>query len=128
MDIIFKACALAIVVLLLGVFVKQHNASVGILIAICGCGALIYMIAPQAKGLFDFCNQLAQSAGISSEITLPIFKVLAVAICVKITAQVCRDSGQSAIAANIEICGAVCAFICAAPILQAALKLIGAIG
>lgn len=128
MDIIFKLCALAIVVLLLVAFVKQHNASVGILLAICGSIALIYMIAPQAKALFDFCNQLAQSAGIGSDITLPIFKVLAVAICVKITAQICRDSGQSALATNIEICGAVCAFICAAPILQAALQLIGAIG
>jgi stage III sporulation protein AD len=52
-------------------------------------------------------------------------RVVAMAVCVRITAELCRDSGERAVAAKIEIAGAVLSLACALPLVEQALTLIG---
>lgn len=128
MEMIIKVSLLAIIGALLASFVRQYNVPVAIVVSIAAAGAVIFLIAPQIKALFDFFNLLISSAGLERSTVLPVFKVIAVAICVKITSQICKDCNQGALAANVEICGAVCGVICAMPLLQEALRMISKIG
>ena len=54
-----------------------------------------------------------------------IFKVLAVAYITDLTAQLCRDAGESAVGGKVELAGKVIIFYLALPILSAILELIG---
>ena len=54
-----------------------------------------------------------------------IFKVLAVAYISDLTAQLCRDAGESAVGGKVELAGKVIIFYLALPILSAILELIG---
>ena len=54
-----------------------------------------------------------------------IFKVLAVAYIADLTAQLCRDAGESAVGGKVELAGKVIIFYLALPILSAILELIG---
>ena len=56
-----------------------------------------------------------------------IMKVLAVAYLADFTAQICKDSGENAIAGKVELAGKIVIFYLAAPILLAILELINSI-
>lgn len=56
-----------------------------------------------------------------------IIKVLAVAYIADFTAQICKDSGEGAIAGKVELAGKIMIFYLAIPILVAILELINSI-
>ena len=56
-----------------------------------------------------------------------IMKVLAVAYLADFTAQICKDSGESAIAGKVELAGKIVIFYLAVPILLSILELINSI-
>ena len=119
MDVLFKLCAFALVTLVLAVFLQQHSPQTTALLAVAACAAILWELAPYIRGLLDFCGQLASRAGLDGQ--------LLIAVCCRITAEVCRDNGQKALAAQVELGGAVCGLLCALPLLQRALELIGAL-
>ena len=97
------------------------------MLAVAACVAILWVLAPYIRGLLDFCGQLASRAGLDGQLLLPVCKVMGIAVCCRITAEVCRDNGQKALAAQVELGGAVCGLLCALPLLQRALELIGAL-
>ena len=70
-------------------------------------------------------RRLALGAGLDGALLAPLYKGIGVALCARLTAELCRDQGQRALAAKVELCGAVCGLICALPLLQRALSLAG---
>ena len=61
------------------------------------------------------------------EITLlltPLYKTVGIALVVKVGGGLCRDAGESALAAALEFAGTVCALLTALPLLRAVLELI----
>ena len=127
MDVLFKLCAFALVTLVLAVFLQQHSPQTTALLAVAACVAILWVLAPYIRGLLDFCGQLASRAGLDGQLLLPVCKVMGIAVCCRITAEACRDNGQKALAAQVELGGAVCGLLCALPLLQRALELIGAL-
>ena len=127
MDVLFKLCAFALVTLVLAVFLQQHSPQTTALLAVAACVAILWVLAPYIRGLLDFCGPLASRAGLDGQLLLPVCKVMGIAVCCRITAEVCRDNGQKALAAQVELGGAVCGLLCALPLLQRALELIGAL-
>lgn len=63
-------------------------------------------------------------AGIGIAIAV-LNQVLAVAYITDLTAQLCRDAGESAVGGKVELAGKVIIFYLALPILSAILELIG---
>lgn len=126
METIFQTCAFALVCLVLLVFLNQHSPQTGVLVSLTACVGLLLALAPQLYQLLNFCRQLALEAGLSGSLLAPLFKGMGVALCARLTAELCRDQGQRALAAKVELCGAVCGLLCALPLLQRALSLAGA--
>ncbi|MFR0941350.1 MAG: SpoIIIAC/SpoIIIAD family protein [Butyricicoccus sp.] len=59
-----------------------------------------------------------------SALYLPVCKAVGVAVVVRITAALCRDAGQSALAAKMEIAGAVLTFSVCLPLFEQVLDLL----
>lgn len=127
MDVLFKVCAFALIALVLAVFLQQYSPQTAVLIAVAACVGILLFLLPQFSAVVTFCRSLAGSAGLDNETLLPVFKVMGIAVCTKVTAEVCRDNSQRALAAKVELCGALCGLVCALPLLQTALRLIGAV-
>jgi len=54
----------------------------------------------------------------------PLWKVLAIALTVRVGGAFCRDAAQGALASVLETAGAVCALTAAAPLLLAVVELV----
>ena len=79
--------------------------------------AYLAITAQRFSGLLSQC-------GLDSALYLPVCKAVGVAVVVRITAALCRDAGQSALAAKMEIAGAVLTLSVCLPLFEQVLDLI----
>lgn len=56
---------------------------------------------------------------------MPVAKAVGIAAVVRIAGAVCRDAGQSALAASLELAGAAAAVVVCLPLFERVLGLIG---
>lgn len=69
-------------------------------------------------------RRIFEEADISESSISIIFKVLAICCITHITSEICRDSGEGAIASAAELCGRAEIIVLSLPILQSFISLI----
>ena len=77
-----------------------------------------------ANMFFALLRTLAEKTGLSGAVFTPLWKVLAIALTVRVGGAFCRDAAQGALASVLETAGAVCALTAAAPLLLAVVELV----
>jgi len=87
---------------------------------------LMLCILPEISRAVKVFSSFAHNAGIDGEIFLPVFKAVGICICVRITAEICRDNGERAVAAAVELAGTAAGILCILPLLENALGRLGA--
>ena len=74
--------------------------------------------------LFAFCERVLGLTGLPLALFVPVVKATAIALVARFSCALCADAGQSALAALMNTAGAVCALVCALPLLEALLELV----
>lgn len=121
---IISLAGTAVISAVLCVVVKQYKpeAAVGIGLA-CGViilGAVIAMLAPSIEAI----NTLTQTAGIDGEFARVLLKALAVCYVTQLSADCCRDAGESAIAAKLELAGRAAILVVSLPVFTSLAELV----
>ncbi len=101
---IFKICFTAVVTVFLCVLLKRYNSEYAIACAVCGCCMLIVLASGEIYSLFSVFYSMAEKSGIDSEFITIILKITGIAYIGQFSAGLCRDAGETAIAANVELC------------------------
>ena len=89
-----------------------------------GRGDFTFAVFSAAGSAAQRFSGLLSQCGLDSALYLPVCKAVGVAVVVRITAALCRDAGQSALAAKMEIAGAVLTFSVCLPLFEQVLDLI----
>ncbi|MGN1423871.1 MAG: SpoIIIAC/SpoIIIAD family protein [Oscillospiraceae bacterium] len=118
MDIISLA-GVGIIAAALCVVLRRHSpdAALGVSIA-CGLivlAAVVKMLAPSVETL----SALADSAGIGGDLAAAMLKALAVCYITQLSADACRDAGESAIASKLELAGRAALALITLPVFTA---------
>ncbi len=124
MNGLIAACGLVLLVLVLSMTLKKDAPAIAFLLTLTA-GVLILLRAFDLVGgtMQRFSGLLAQG-GITQNLYLPVLKTVGVAVVVRVVSALCRDSGQSALAAKLEIVGAVLALSLCLPLLEQVLELV----
>lgn len=124
MNSLIAACGLVLLVLVLSMTFKKDAPAIAFLLTLTA-GVLILLRAFALVGgtMQRFSGLLAQG-GITQSLYLPVLKTVGVAVVVRIMSALCRDSGQSALAAKLEIMGAILALSMCLPLLEQVLELV----
>ena len=125
MELIFRLCALAVLAALLALLLKGKQGELGILVALAGLVTLFLALAGPFGDLLAFLRTLSEGTGLESTVFTPLYKILGIALVVHLGGQLCRDAGESALAAGLETAGSVCAMLAALPLLERVLSLLG---
>ena len=125
MELIFRLCALAVLAALLALLLKGKQGELGILVALAGLVTLFLALAEPFVDLLAFLRALSEGTGLDSTVFTPLYKILGIALVVHLGGQLCRDAGESALAAGLETAGSVCAMLAALPLLERVLSLLG---
>lgn len=124
MNSLIAACGLVLLVLVLSMTLKKEVPAIAFLLTLTA-GVLLLLRAFDVVGgtMQRFSGLLAQG-GLTQRLYLPVLKTVGVAVVVRIMSALCRDSGQSALAAKLEIIGAVLALSLCLPLLEQVLELV----
>lgn len=127
MALIIKLCLLALTACTLALLIKVKSPQSALLLSLTVCCVLLVQLVPQLQSIMQYYQALAQRIGLDNAIFQPLLKVVALSVCIRITSELCRDAGERAIAAQVELAGAAAGILCALPLLQQALSVIGAL-
>lgn len=104
-DNCFIVAAFCICAAVFAVLLKQYCREQSMMISLCACVAVIGASAAILAPLITQVNGIFADAGVSSSYVSLIFKATAICFITQITCDICRDSGENAIASAAELWG-----------------------
>lgn len=116
----------AVITCILCMTIRQRP-EISALLAAAGGIIIMTSVMPYISDLFGNINAMAQSAGIDSDYIIIMFKVTGISAITVICSAICRDSGQSGIAAKVEIAGRIMVITAALPVIRHLFKIISSI-
>ncbi len=124
MEILLKISAAALLASCVCLVLKKNSPEMGLMLAVLVCVggfALAYEVLDPIISLIKSAGKLG---GMSSAMFYPLLKCLGIGIWAKMAGDICKDSGQGAMAGSIELGGAVCAVYCALPLLNSLIDML----
>lgn len=121
---IFKIAAIGLCGVIIASMVKGYKPEFATYIVIATVMIIFAMILYKLTAVFEFLGSIYGQISYGKTFFPIILKVLAVAYVADFTAQICRDSGESAIAGKVELAGKVFIFYLAVPVMVSVLGLI----
>ena len=125
MELVTQAAGLCVIAALLGLVLRRGSPEVTLLLALAAAAVVLLALGQPLGELLAFLDSLTEQAGVSPAQFRPRYKIVGIALVVKVGGGLCRDAGESALASVLELAGAVCALLAALPLLRAVLELMG---
>lgn len=116
---IIKIVGVGLVATILIVIIKQQRPELAIQLSIVVGAAIFTMMLGKINSVITLMQQLAQKSNISLLYMGTILKIIGVAYIAEFGAQICRDAGESAIAAKVEFAAKVIVIVLAIPVIAA---------
>ncbi len=102
---ILRLCAIGLVTALLATMLRQQKSIHGVLVSLAGGCLLLFYTLPYMRDILSYIGELSAEIGLKSAYVGAMVRVIAVAFITECTAALCRDVGESALAAKLEMAG-----------------------
>lgn len=112
------------VALIFGLFLRQHNKSVSLILIIFACIAVFLESVSYLTDIIDTLSCMVSGLEETSAYLKIMFKVLGIALITQIISDLCRDCGESALAGQTEVAAKIFIVALILPLLQAVVKVI----
>lgn len=124
MELFLQAAVIAVVTVVLTSLLKKSNQELALLLTIAACVLIGLFLMRLAEPVVEFLSKLRSLAGLDKELMTPMVKTIGIGLLTQISATVCADAGENAIAKLVEVCGGVLALFVALPLLQAVIDMV----
>jgi len=121
---IMQIVAVGIIAGVLSLTIKKQVPEIAILISIAAAVLIFFMLLPMIAAIFGVLGNI--SGRISGDMGFigTLLQVTGIAYIAEFGSQVCKDAGEGAVAAKIELAGKVLIMAASTPIIMALLNLI----
>ena len=120
---IFRAAGIAIVTAVLAVTVRQTRPELSVEIAIAGGIVLLGLAASEFGGIAARLKEIFGMMGVSESLGTAL-RIAGIACTAQIASDICRDSGENALASNVELAGKLIMIAAALPMLSRLARII----
>lgn len=118
MEWFLAVCALLLTALILTLLVKQSGAaSLAVLLTLAVSAAVLLRFLPRLREVFGVFRSLGEQAGLSGGYLSVILKIMAISYLAEFAASLCRDAGETAYAAKMELAGKLAVILLAVPVI-----------
>lgn len=121
---ILQIIGLAIVATVLIAVLKVQRPEIAIQISIVTGIIVFTMILGKVTAVIELLNSYAQKVNIDTIYLSTLLKIIGIAYIAEFGAEVCKDAGEGAIAAKVELAGKVVIIVLAVPIITSLMDLI----
>ena len=124
MEMVFRAAVVCVLAALLALLLKKGTPETALALSVGAAAVVFLLLAGQMEELMDLLREMEEGTGLDRELLAPLYKTIGIALVVRVGSGLCRDAGESALAAVLETVGTVCALLAAAPLLRQALGML----
>lgn len=124
---IFKIVGLGLSAAVLAVFIKNWRSEIAIQISLVAATIMFFMAVPYLKALLEMFRDISNRIGLDVRYINLVLKVIGIAYVAQFGAELCRDSGESALASKIEFGGKIMIVTLSMPVLYSFLEIIEAV-
>lgn len=124
MEQVIEITVVCVLGALLTLVLRRGTPEAALLLSLAAVVAAVLVLTGSIGEILNFLRNLTDLSGVSEDLFVPLFKTVGIALVVKVGGNLCRDAGESAMAATIETAGSVCALLVALPLLQTVLSLL----
>ena len=125
MELMVRVAALAVTAAVLSAVLRRHTPELALLLVL-AAGLWILALCTGALGsALEVLRELMHLTGVEDELFTPVIKAVAISVVTRLTAEVCRGTGEKGIAAFVETAGAVFALAVSLPLIRAVVVLMG---
>ncbi len=118
----FYVCAFALAATGAIIVVRQTRAEIAIL-ASATAGVLIFVYVLQGFVPFlEFIKNMAQDSGVAHYFAI-LLKALGISLCCRVSSDICRDSGENALASKVELAGKMGIVVLSLPLVKQLLEI-----
>lgn len=119
-----RVIGIALVALVFGIFFKQYNKTVALLLVLVSSLLVFWQSFSAVAEITDALKSITSGISEASSYIKIMFKVLGIALIAQLAADMCRDCGESALAGQTETAAKVAIIVVVLPLIQAVLKIV----
>ncbi len=114
---IFSILGIALVAAVLISLLRQYKPEFALPVEICAAVLIIALLLPTVTEIFDSLRDMIELSGMDIRYFTLLAKAVGITVIVQLTADACRDSGESALAHKVEFAGRAAVIVLALPML-----------
>ena len=120
---IFGIAALAMVAAFCAVALKKYSPEISIVIAIAAGAILLVSILSRTMPVVRSLQQLTDSIGLDPQYGVVLMKTIGICFLCQFTSDACKDAGQNALAAKVELAAKIAVLLLALPLMENILQM-----
>lgn len=120
---IFRLTGAALLTCILIIVVKEYKPEFSVLVSVAAGTVITAMLLRDILSAFDGIGKLMTEADADGDMITPVVKAFGICVVSQLSADICRDSGQSATASRIELAGRLGIVLTAMPLFENILAL-----
>ena len=124
MEALIKIAACTLLASAVSLVLKRKNPELAVPLAAAVCCVSLAALTVLLRPVLAVMEKAKSLSGLGEAYFLPVTKCVLIGILAKTAADLCRDSGQSALAGAVELGGAVGAMFVSLPLLETLLGLL----
>ena len=122
--LVFKIGALAVVITIIALLLKQSRPDIAMLLTIAGGIVIILMVLKEIAAIFGWFNTLAAKTNIDSNIIKILIKILGIGYIAEFAASACEDAGNKSMAEKVVLAAKIVILVLSLPILNSVVETI----
>lgn len=122
--IILRISVVALLATVLAITIKPVKPEFSLFISVAACVIILLSVSGYLKSVFVVLENLATEIELDLSFSRIILKIVAIAYICEFSSQICKDSGQTAIASKVELAGKILILFISAPVIVGFLEML----
>ena len=124
MGSVIKIIGIGLIALMAIIILKQYKPEFVLYISIIAGIIIIFLIIDKLQGIIDLLKSISSKSGINSQFLVLLLKITGIAFLAEFAINLCKDSGEGAIASKIEFGSKIVIVSMSIPIISSLLDVI----
>jgi stage III sporulation protein AD len=120
---ILNVLGIAVIATAIAVLLRQYKAEYAMLVGLAAGIIILLYILIKSQPVFSELNALMSNSGINNSYSQILIKALGICFITQLATDVCKDSGETAIASKVELVGKFAILLLALPLFEQVAKL-----
>lgn len=121
---VLKIVGIALIALIIIILLKQYKPEFAIYISLLTGVLILILVMDKLTGIINLIQSIANKASINTTFIILLIKITGIAFLSEFAVNICKDSGETAIASKIELGSKIIIISMSIPIISSLLEII----